>query len=305
MSVDVAVPARIAPIEPPGLATEYRESHDRHDLEARLAEIRFFVPIYMGPVANLALMARMPRLEVCQLLTAGFESVLPHLPAGVTLCNAAGVHDASTAELTVGLILASLRGIDDAVRAAPTGTWDHRTRPALADRHVVVIGAGGVGRAIQRRLEPFEVTITMVGRSTRPGVVSAGELPALLANADVVVLAVPLERSTRRLVDTDFLARMKDDALLVNVARGPVVDTDALVAELATGRLMAALDVTDPEPLPPDHPLWTSPRVVITPHLGGDTTAFVPRARRLVKSQIERWVAGQPLENVVAGPSRP
>lgn len=264
-----------------------------------LREVEFYVPAYMGSTEGLALMGRMPRLRVCQLLTAGFDHAVPFLPAGVRLCNAAGVHDASTSELAVGLIIASLRGIDDAARDMPAGRWDSHRRPALADRHVVVVGAGGVGSAIQRRLEPFEVTITMVARSSRPGVVTMAELPALLPTADVVILAVPLDVTTEHLVDRAFLAAMPDGSLLVNVARGKVVDTDALVAELESGRLRTALDVTDPEPLPPDHPLWRLPGALVTPHVGGNSSAFLPRARQLVTRQVSAWIAGDQLQNVV------
>lgn len=274
--------------------------------EATLDRIGFFVPTYMGQAANLELMQAMPRLQVCQLLTAGYEHARQFLPSGVTLCNAAGVHDASTAELAVGLIIARLRGLDDAARDMARGHWGHRSRPALADRTVLVIGAGGVGRAIAGRLEPFECDVTVLGRTARSGVRAAIELPALLPLADVVVLAVPLDSTTVGMVDGRFLSQMQDGSLLVNVARGGVVDTDALLAECASGRLMAALDVTDPEPLPPDHPLWTCPGVFISPHVGGNTTAFLPRAERLVREQLDRWRSGSPLANVVVGisPSR-
>lgn len=267
----------------------------------RPQDVVFYVPRYMGPADDLALMARMPRLAVVQLLTAGYENALRHLPPGVTLCNAGGVHDASTAELAVGLALASLRGLDAFARAMPSGAWLYGRREALADKRVLVIGAGGVGRAIRDRLEPFEVDVVMVGRTARPGVLTAADVPALLPSVDVVILAVPLTEQTHRMVDTAFLSRMRDGALLVNVARGPVVDTDALVDQVASGRIRAALDVTDPEPLPPDHPLWTLPGVLISPHVGGNTSAFLPRARRLVEEQLRRFAAGEPLLSVVSG----
>lgn len=290
------LPTYLEPIESAPAVRAYLDDVD----EAALAEAEFFVPLYIVSEDNFRLMRRMPRLRVCQLLTAGYEVALPHLPAGVTLCNAAGVHDASTAELAVGLILASLRGLDDAARDMTAGRWDHRTRPALADRRVLVVGAGGIGRALAARLAPFETSVQLVGRTARDGVQGIDSLPELLAEADVVVLAVPLDPTTERLVDAGFLARMRDGALLVNVARGRVVDTDALLAEVASGRLRAALDVTDPEPLPPDHPLWRAPGVLISPHVGGDTSAFVPRARRLVTAQLARWAAGEELHHVVA-----
>lgn len=267
----------------------------------RLDEVVFYVPRYMGPAEDLALMARMPSLKVVQLLTAGYENALRFLPAGVTLCNAGGVHDASTAELAVGLAIASLRGLDEFARAMPQGTWLYARREALADKRVLVVGAGGIGRAVKARLEPFEVDVTLVGRTARPGVHATTELLALLPSADIVVLAVPLTEDTRGMVGIEFLAHMADGALLVNVSRGPVIDTEALVEQVASGRLRAALDVTDPEPLPPDHPLWALPGVLISPHVGGNTSAFLPRARRLVAEQLQRFAAGEPLAAVVAG----
>ncbi len=258
---------------------------------------RFYVPSYMAEGWAFEVMAFMPDLEVCQLPTAGFEHALAHLPAGVTLCNAAGVHDASTAELTVALILARLRNIDGMARAMTRGEFLHDRFDALADKRVVVVGAGGVGGAIARRLLPFECDVTVVGRTARPGVLGVEDLPRLLPEYDVVVLAVPLDESTRGMVDAEFLARMRDGALIVNVARGAVADTDAMLAE--AGRLRFALDVTDPEPLPADHPLWRAPGVLISPHVGGNTTAFLPRIGRLVRDQILRWESGAPLLNVV------
>ena len=269
---------------------------------APLADVGFFVPRYMGPVSDMELTRSMPNLQVIQLLSAGFESALPFVRPGVTLCNAAGVHDASTAELAVGLIIASLRHIDDFARAMPLGEWRYDRHAALADKRVVIVGAGGVAKAIARRLEPFETDVLLVGRTARPGVHGRDELFTLLPTADVIVLAVPLDEQTRGLVDATFLRQVPDGALVVNMARGPVVVTDDLVVEVASGRLRAAMDVTDPEPLPPDHPLWRLPGVLISPHVGGNTSAFLPRARRLVATQLAAWQAGEPLENVVAAP---
>jgi phosphoglycerate dehydrogenase-like enzyme len=243
--------------------------------------------------------ADLPSLRLVQTLTAGYDDFIPLLPTGVQLCNAAGVHDASTAELVIALMIASLRGFPDFVRAQATGSWAHSPRPALADRRVLVVGFGSVGRAVADRLAGFEVDIVPVASRARPGVAGAEELPRLLPSADVVVLTVPLTAQTRGMVDAEFLARLPDGALLVNAARGPVVDTEALLAELRAGRILAALDVTDPEPLPADHPLWHAPGVLISPHVGGNTSAFLPRAYRLLQGQLERWVAGLPLQNVV------
>lgn len=274
------------------------------DPPASVADVRFYVLPYMAGSEPARLMARMPSLEVAQTLTAGVDDVRPHVPAGVTLCNARGVHDASTAELALALVLASLRGIPDFVRDAAHGGWDGRRRDALADRTVLVVGHGSVGQAVERRLLPFECRVLRVARSARTTpdgqrVAGMDELPALLPDADVVVLTVPMTDQTRGLVDAGFLARMRDGALLVNVARGPVVRTDDLVAEVSTGRLRAALDVTDPEPLPAGHPLWSAPGVLVSPHVGGNTSAFLPRAARLVEAQLQRWAAGEPLAHVI------
>jgi phosphoglycerate dehydrogenase-like enzyme len=290
------LPAGLGEVPSPIPVVVYDEDINADDLQRATV----FVPIYMGPESNLALMDRMPRLHTCQMLTAGFDNALPHLPSGARLYNAAGVHDASTAELAVGLIIANLRGIDEAARDMSLGMWRHRSLPALADKQVLIIGAGGVGEAIRRRLEPFEAEIIMVGRTARVGVRPSSELEALLPHADVIILAVPLDEATAGMVDARFLGRMKDGALLVNVARGRVVRSDDLLAELASGRLRASLDVTDPEPLPADHPLWTVPGLLVTPHLGGNSSAFLPRARRLVASQLDRLGRGEPLVNQVS-----
>ena len=272
-----------------------------------LERAALYVPPYMSAPHTIEIIERMPRLRVVQTLTAGVDNVWPHLRDGVTLCNAAGVHDASTAELTLGLILASLRGIDDYARAMTAGTWMHGERPSLADKQVLVIGHGHVGQAIIARLLPFEVDVVRVGSHPRTlddgtHVHGVDEMSALLPDADVVVLIVPQTPATTGLVDAAFLARMKRGSLLVNVARGPVVVTDDLLDAVRSGHVHAALDVTDPEPLPSDHPLWSTPGALISPHVGGFTSAFLPRAHRLVAAQLRRWASGEPLVNVMTRP---
>jgi phosphoglycerate dehydrogenase-like enzyme len=256
--------------------------------------------------APLRLASAMPRLRVIQTLTAGYEHVLPYLPDGVRLCIAGGVHDTSTAELAIALALAALRGIPSFVRAQDRSEWAHETYETLADKRVLIVGYGRIGAAVERRLAGFEVaSIRKVARRARDGVSPASDLPALLPEADVVILTVPLTTETRGLVDAAFLARLPDRALVVNVARGGIVDTDALLAELRAGRLRAALDVTEVEPLPPDHALWRTPGLLISPHVGGDTTAFLPRALRLIEDQLRRYAAGEALPyEVAAGADR-
>jgi phosphoglycerate dehydrogenase-like enzyme len=253
---------------------------------------------YMVPASALHHLEGLP-IGLVQSQSLGYDGVAEHLRAGLRYANAVEVHEGSTAELVLALVLATLRGIPQAVRDADQGRWDHRRHPGLAGRRVLLLGAGGVGQQIARRLEPFDVDLTLVARTARDGVRGLDELPALLPTAEVVIVAVPLSAETRHLVDADFLARMPDGALLVNVARGPVVDTDALLAELQAERLRAALDVTDPEPLPPGHPLWTAPGVLITPHVGGDTEAMDRRVDRLVVEQVRRIRAGEPPLNLV------
>ncbi len=270
--------------------------------------VRVVVPP-MGTTERLARLAALPGLEVVQVFTAGYDHVLAHLPSGVTLCNAAGVHDASTAEFAVALMLAAQRGIPEFARAQERGEWiGQRAWPALGDRRVLIVGYGRIGRALAARLAPVEVSLTAVASRPRAGddvverVHGFDELPWLLPHHDIVVLLTPLTDTTRGLADAAFLASMPDGALVVNVARGQVLDTAALLAETATGRLRAALDVTDPEPLPPDHPLWHAPGVLVAPHVGGAGDTFRPRMVRLLREQLTRYAAGAPLLHVVAGP---
>lgn len=238
----------------------------------------------------------------------GYDGVADSLPSGIPFANAASVHETSTAELALGLTIAAQRGIDQAVRDADAHRWNPGFRNSLADRRVLLLGYGGVGQAIEARLIPFEVEIVRVARSARDVTDPHGrtvhihgidELPALLPAAEIVIIAVPLDGSTRGLVSAAELAALPEGALVVNVARGSVVDTDALVAELSSGRLRAALDVTDPEPLPADHPLYTCPNLILTPHLGGDSSAMAPRIGRLIRRQIDRMRAGEPPVNIV------
>ncbi|MEU6771934.1 2-hydroxyacid dehydrogenase [Streptomyces sp. NPDC046759] len=308
MSAEVWLP--IAPEEIEGLpeGPRYLFWDGGEEFPGDPAACSFYVVPYMRSVAiAVRPLPEMACVEVVQTLSAGIDHVQPglhHLRPGVRLCNARGVHEASTAELALTLVLSSLRGVPDFVRAQARGEWRSGFRPALADKSVLIVGYGSIGAAIEDRLAPFELArVARVARSERTTargpVHPLTELPSLLPQADVVILSTPLTEQTRGLADAEFLARMKDGALLVNVARGPVVDTKALLAELETGRLTAALDVTDPEPLPPGHPLWQAPGVLISPHVGGPTSAFRPRAERLLVDQLTRYVNQEPLRNVI------
>jgi phosphoglycerate dehydrogenase-like enzyme len=217
----------------------------------------------------------------------------------VTLCNGRGVHSTGTAELAVALILAQQRDLPAALAAQREGRWHNPVLPSLADRRVLVIGAGSLAQAIAARLRPFEVEVTLVGRTPRDGVRGIAELPELLTQTDIVVLAVPYSPQTEGLLSRSSLALLPDGALVVNVARGRVVDNAALLSELQAGRLRAALDVTDPEPLPPEHPLWTAPHTIITAHQGGNSDATDSRVAALVRRQLEHLLAGESPENIV------
>jgi phosphoglycerate dehydrogenase-like enzyme len=271
---------------------------------AALADVELFVLPYLKSAEEvLGRVGEMTSLRVIQTLTAGVENFLPLVPDGVALCNAAGVHDASTAELALALALASGRRLDDYARAQTSGRWAPQLGTSLADRRVLIVGYGRIGAAIERRLSGFEVaSVARVARRARSGDVEVQpvtELHRMLREADVVFVIAPLTAETAGLIDAQALAALPDGALLVNVARGRLVDTDALVAETSSGRIRAALDVTEPEPLPPDHPLWQVPGVLISPHVGGASTAFFPRADRLVAAQLRRFAAGEELENRV------
>lgn len=305
---DVWLPVPADEIEglPEGL--NYRLWDGAQDFPADPAHCAFYVVPYMkGPQIAVRPLREMTGVQVVQTLSAGIDHVEPGLgllPAGVRLCNAKGVHEASTAELALALILASLRGFPGFVHGQDNEEWRSGFYPALADKSVLIVGYGSIGSAIEDRLTPFECArVARVARSARTTargpVHPLDDLPALLPEADIVILSTPLNPSTQGLVGADFLAAMRDGALLVNVARGGVVDTKALLSELESGRLRAALDVTDPEPLPSGHPLWHAPNVLITPHVGGSTSAFMPRAKRLIAGQLSRFAAGEPVHNVV------
>ena len=282
------------------------------DRPAPVEHFDIVVPPYLDGANVLERLAGVS-VTLVQSQSIGFEGVTKYLPPGIPFANASSVHESSTAELCLGLILTLQRGIADFVRASERHQWAPNWYPSLADRKVLIVGYGALGRAIEERLAPFEVEITRVaatervqtGPSGRPVQVhSFNDLHALLPHTEIAILSTPLNRNTHHLVDAEFLASLQDGAMLVNVARGRVVDTEALVREVTSGRLRAALDVTDPEPLPSDHPLWNLQNVVISPHRGGASSAMFPRMRKLIRQQIELMQAEREPMNIVIDATR-
>jgi len=244
-------------------------------------------------------LAELPRLRLIQLLSAGAERAIPFVPPGVTLANARGAHDPAVAEWIMAVILAEIRHLPKYMAAQQAERWEPDAARPLGGQTVLIVGYGSIGEAAERMLAPMQVNMKRIARTAREGVSSMDDLPGLLPDVDIVLLLVPVTPATTKMVDEAFLARMKDGALLVNAARGSIVDTDALLKELTAGRLRAALDVTDPEPLPPGHPLWDAPGLLLTPHVGGATTDATQRALAIAKDQLARFAAGGPLINVV------
>jgi phosphoglycerate dehydrogenase-like enzyme len=277
--------------------TGFGEALATHDLSS----YEFYVPPYLGGPEILSVLERLPNLRIVQCLTAGVDWIQPHLAPGVMLCNARGVHEASTSELAVAAMLAWAKRIPDFVRQQQGHTWTHRRVDSLHGSRAIVLGFGAIGQATGAKLQAFGVDVVGISRTGRGSTQPLSALPSLLPNCEWLVITLPLTQETEGLVDAAILAALPDGATVVNVARGPVVCAGALDEELATGRLNAVLDVTAPEPLPPDSPLWTMANVLITPHVGGDSVLFPKLAGRLVAEQIERYLRGRPLEHVVTG----
>jgi phosphoglycerate dehydrogenase-like enzyme len=274
---------------------------DGGSLPDSVAEVEFYVPPFFPGSAAIEAMQQMPGLRVVQTLTAGVDRLRPHIPDGALLCNARGVHDASTAEWVITAILASVRDFPYFAAEQAAGRWSYRFTGCLAGRTVLIVGHGSIGGAVERRLAGFDVEVLRVAKSARDGVRPVTDLPEVLPRADVVVLLAPVTAETIGMVDAGFLRLMKDGALFVNAARGTLVVTDDLCAELRSGRLRAAVDVTDPEPLGAGHPLWAMPNVLITPHVAASTPVSAAAATQLVREQVRRFRDGEPLANVITG----
>lgn len=277
--------------------------------EAGLGGIDGVVLPYMGGSKYLDELAGIDSLKFVQTQSTGYDGVIEAVGPGVAVSSASGVHAASTAELAIALILAKLRGIDNAVRDQMKEQWRPARYTSLADRRVLLVGVGGIGQEIARRLAPFEVEVTRVGSTSRHDehgeVFAATDLVELAPGHEVLVTVLPLNAATHQLIGRAVLDALPDGALVVNVGRGPTVDTEALSAEVVSGRLHCALDVVDPEPLPTGHPLWVARNSLITPHNGGNTSAFKPRILRLLRQQLQALANGEKPANLVqAGPFR-
>jgi phosphoglycerate dehydrogenase-like enzyme len=266
----------------------------------RLDEVEFYCLPYLGDGPSIAMIAQLPRLRVLQSLSSGVDNVLGSVPDQVTFCNGVGLHhEEGTAELAVSLILGSLKQLPVFALQQSRREWHHLRTDSLDGKRVLLVGHGHIGRMIEQRIVPFGARVTRVSRTARDGVAPLSQLPRLAAEADILVVCIALTPDTTGLIGAEVLAALPAGALVVNVARGAIVDAAALAGHLSTGRLRAALDVTDIEPLPADRPEWTLPNVLITPHVGGDTLVFARRAPGFVADQAERYLTGQALANIV------
>lgn len=268
---------------------------------ADVSSVEFFVPPYLKWGEALELLGRLPALRVVQLLTAGVDWIAPSIPSGVRLHRAVGVHAAAVTELVVAMILGMAKGVPSFVRHQARAEWAHVRVGSVFGSHAVILGHGAIGREVGTALEALGIRVTGVSRSGHPPSVPLSGLAELLPSCDVLVIVLPLTDDTKGLVDGAMLSLLSDGALVVNVARGSVVQHEALEGELVAGRLRAALDVTDPEPLPADSPLWQLPNVLITPHVGGDSDLFPRLAGRLVADQMTRYLEGRELDYEVVG----
>jgi phosphoglycerate dehydrogenase-like enzyme len=286
---DLKVPSgyKVIATDPTQLSSSERES------------VEIYIPKYMGGAKVWSKIANFPNLKVVQLLMAGYEEALPHMRKGLRLCNAKGVHDQSTAELGVALMASHFLGIKSYIKNMESGKWDGAQRDSLYGKKIAIIGAGSVGTRLKEMLDAFKVESIFYARTARAGVNAFSEFSERISEFDAVVLILPLTSESRHLITKKELSSMKHGALLVNLARGAVVKTDDLVSVLKEGLIAAALDVTDPEPLPSDHELWKLPNVIISPHVGGNSSAFEPQARKFLEEQIARYANSGALINEI------
>lgn len=275
--------------------------HIGEPLPAGAEDAEILVPGFLVGFEAVRMVHTLPKLRLVQLLTAGAESWVGKVPEGVRVSIARGAHGASTAEWAMTGLLTVYREFIEFAVAQREHRWTQHQTDTLHGKRILIVGAGNLAEELQRMLAPFDTTVTLVGTTAREGVHGVDELPSLLGDFDAVVLMVPVTSQTTGMVDAAFLARMADGAILVNAARGPVVRTDDLLAELQSGRLRAILDVTDPEPLPAEHPLWDAPGLLLTPHVGGSSRGSMQRGWAIATEEIARYLAGEPPRNLVHG----
>jgi phosphoglycerate dehydrogenase-like enzyme len=268
--------------------------------DSDLSQITFYVAPYMGGRKALEYTTSMSNLKILQVPNAGFDDALEFLRPGMILCNARGVHDASTAELAVALAISSRRGFYDFAIAQQSDQWQPKRYESFNDSKIGIIGAGSIARTLANYLSPYDVEVSFFSRSGSDGAIKIGDLDAHLPHLDILFLVLPLNAESKHLINVQRLKLMKDGAVIVNVGRGPIIDTEALINELNTGRIFAGLDVTDPEPLPQGHPLWSAKNLVLSPHVGGNSTAFDSRAKKLIERQLDLISRGVEPENIVA-----
>jgi phosphoglycerate dehydrogenase-like enzyme len=299
-------PEQDALVTPRGVMVEAIPSEPLED--PSIGSVEVLVPPYRSR-SMLEALPQMSGLRLIQTLESGVEWLLPSLPPGVVLCNSQGSHDAAVAEWVAGVVLVMERRLLEHLDAQRRAEWRDVVSARgwhppfagdLEGSSVLIVGYGSIGRAVEERLRPFEVDIQRVARQARPGVSDPSALAQLVPGADVVILLLPLTSATSGLFDAEVIGAMKPGALLVNAGRGQVVDKAALIEALEEGRVRAALDVTDPEPLPTDDPLWSAPNLLLTPHIAGDTPRRFRRSWKFVGEQVSRLRRGLPLENVVA-----
>ncbi|MFJ8912310.1 NAD(P)-dependent oxidoreductase [Amycolatopsis sp. NPDC102389] len=264
----------------------------------RQAEI--LVVSFRGSHRPIPLVSQLPHLKMTQLLSAGTDEWAPHVPPDVVLASARGGHAHSVSEWVLSAVLCLYRGWPALLDYQREGIWAHRkvAPDTVAGKRVLVIGAGHIGTASAERLRKLDAATTLVASTARGGVHGADDIPNLIADHDIVVIAAPLTPDTRGLVDQKFLATMSDGALLINVGRGEIVDTDALIPELRNERLRAALDVTAPEPLPPGHPLFSCPGVIISPHMSKNVPGTAKRCYEVAVQQVKTFLDGGVPSNI-------
>jgi phosphoglycerate dehydrogenase-like enzyme len=296
--IPAATPREYRALLPDGI--DVREVPDIGDISNAPQHADILVSAF-DPNRTIEILPQLRDLRLVQTLSAGVDTLVGHIPPDVLLCDGSGIHDASVSEWVVMAMVAMRRHLPEHVLSQRDATWrSGRGGADLEGATVMIVGAGSIGRAVEQRLEPFGARIVRVARRPREGVHGVNELQGLLSDADVVVILLPLTTETRGMVDAGFLAAMREGALLVNAARGPIVDTEALLAALRSEHIRCALDVTDPEPLPDGHPLWSAPGALITPHIGGAVERLFERAWRFAGEQVRRYIDGEPLRNIVS-----